>query len=199
MLASNPTDIDSNSVSSLDYWVRRATDKRSKSRGESHYVYQGVRLVVHPKRAAMIEQGDRVLWVGVDSGVYKGRGWFEKFLADIETAVSNVKSGGGETKEPSLGDKLRAEILLREAGTPTTPSLWWHFLRDDELELCLGCWMHRVGVMSLKYEITRNATLDFQPTNDEFELGARSCQSHVLWEVFKRLGNARSELAEVSS
>lgn len=195
MLSNNPTDIDAQSTG-LDHWVRRATD-RGSSRSECHYTYQGVQLVVHPKRAAMVRFEDRVIWVGLDKS-YTGRGWFDRFLSDIETAIEDIKSGGGEQTDPPFGDKIRQEIKDRADGTAGDPSEWWQFLDDDELPILLGCWMHKVGVMSMKYEISRNAKLDFQPTNDEFDLGARVTSPDILWATFNRLARARKKLAEVA-
>lgn len=182
MLANNPTNIDIEPTG-LDYWVRRATDK--SARGEKHYTYQGARLVVHPQRAAMISFEGHTIMVQDDDS-YKGRGWFDRFLSDIEDAVARIKAGEGDVPQPSAGDRIREEIKLRKAGEKPEPTEWWQYLNDEELPLLLGCWLFRSGVMSMKYEISRNAKLDFHPTNDEFNLGAQSTHHHVLWATFQR-------------
>lgn len=190
MLASRPTDIDSQPTG-LDYWVRRATNQGS---GESHFVYKGVDLVVHPKRAAQLTQEGRRVLV---EKTYKGRGWLDKFVSDIEEGVSTLQAGGGAEADKCLGDKIREEIEARSAGTQSTDPdrVWWQWLTDEELPILLGCWLHQTGIMSLRYEITKNPMLGFYTTNKEFEWGAQACQTRTLWTTLQRLAFARKQLA----
>lgn len=195
MLQNNPTDIDANMVSDLSYWVRRATSKREAG-GESHFTYKGAGLVIHPRRAAKLTRDQRTVFVDDDS--YTGRGWLDRFVGDIESAIATLEQGGGEEEEPPLGALLREEIARREAGVQPEglDRSWWQWLKDDELPLLLGSWLHRVGSVSLRYEITRKPLLGFYPTNEEFELGVRACQSDVLWVTLQRLSIERAQVAK---
>ena len=196
MLANQPTDIDSNVVSDLSYWVLRACDGRSRL--EYHYTYKGITLVVHPKRAARLSYENRSMFVGPTEDTpepYKGRGWRDRFVADIETAVTTLLEGGGGEKADTFGDAIRVEIALRKDGVQPEDADrdWWKWLQDDELPLFLGCWLHQAGIMSLQYNITRNSNLDFHPTHDEFELGVQVCQTRTLWVTFQKLCLTRKE------
>lgn len=195
MLASNPTNIDAQPTD-LEYWVRRATSKREADR-ESHFTYKGVSLVVHPKRAAeMVYDGRSV----VAEGPYQGRGWVGKFLGDIENGITTLLEGGGEEDGMCLGDRLRVEMGRRENGEPLPEPeerAWYQWLRDDELPILLGAWMHRVGVMGMRYDISRKPLLGFYPTNDEFHLGVQACSPSNLYVTLQRLAMARMEKAGV--
>lgn len=202
MLAGRPTNIDDNPVKNLDYWVRRACSQKGRHASEYHYLYQGIIVVVHPSRAARLElDGRRVTLIPEeDSKRYQGRGWLQRFVSDIEAAIQTLKDGGGDSIELTLGDKIRSEILRRNAGTPNEVPLedleLWQFLHDDELPVLLGAWMHRIGLMSCRYELTRQDVLSgFHPTNDEFDLGRLATSPSAMWTTLSKLATARRELA----
>lgn len=196
MLASNPMNIDSQPTD-LEYWVRRATSKREAG-GESHFTYKGVSLVVHPKRAAeMVYDGRSV----VVEGTYRGRGWVGRFVGDIESGITTLLEGGGEEDGNCLGDRLRAEMERRENGDPLPEPEerhWYQWLHDDELPILLGAWMHRAGIMGMRYTISRKPMLGFYPTNDEFHHGVQACSPSNLFVTLQRLATARMQTAGVA-
>lgn len=175
---SEPTDI---TADKLNYWLDRV------GRGwfgslESHFLLTGVLLVMDPHRRVLASyEGRQILVEGRN-----GRGWLAELEAAVVQAVAKLLVGEGEPLALSLGDVIRAEIERREAGGNAKPAserkAWIEWLEPDELPLALGAWMHDVGILSVRVHTTRNPSLAFQPSHDEWKGGvAASNARNVLW------------------
>jgi len=192
---SQALDIDKQPKLPLMHWVERCC-KNMKAHSESYFRYQGVDLVLHPRRAAMLKYDGRRLVVKHDQRRHKHRGWLQNLTGDIEKAVASIKAGGGEVPEPLLGDVIREETASRAEDNPPTREHWMGWLDDMELSFLLGAWLHVAGIVRARHEITRNAVIDFCPTNDEFNLSFQATSPRALFVVLRKLAEKRQKHAE---
>jgi len=185
-----PTDIDAQPTG-LDYWVNRCCGKSGDS--EWHFKYKATTLTVHPNRAALLILGDKQVMVEHDPKRYKGRGWLENLVADIEAAVAILQNGGGKSIPKCKGDFIRAEIARRASTGQRPPEereTWLEWAEVDELPLLMGAWMLSEGVLRVRYEVSRNALLDFHPTNEEFDMSRLVCAQN-MWTLLVRVIRSR--------
>lgn len=191
-----PTNIDEQPTD-LSYWVQRCCKNR-KSRSEYHLVYQGCTMTVHPARAALVQKDGREVFVS-QSPKYTGRGWLQNFVDDIETAVTTLNDGGGAEVKETFGDLARKEIARRESEGQRAEAErdhWIEWLKDDELPIALGAWLARVGIVEVHLDLSRKASVDFHPTNDEFEKVGAASSPNSMWGTLCRLALARGAPTE---
>ena len=117
-----------------------------------------------------------------------------RLVEDAEAAIGSLKAGGGVEPDPTYGDRIRAEIAMRKAGGRSetgSRTEWFQWLEDDELPLLMGAWLHHAHIVSGRYEITKQAVVDFHADNDEFELASMAMQPSNLRVTLNRLAVAR--------
>jgi hypothetical protein len=184
--------IEGGTTGTLEYWLRRADDKNRRA-CEYYCTYQGCDLVLHPHRAFLVKYEDREILVH-DPKRYKGRGWLKKYTEDCQAAVDCILTGGGTVPEKSWGDLMREDLKARMAGNRVAVedrTEWFQWLEEDELPLLLGTWMFSAGVVSGHREISRNPSLDFAPTHDEWEYASQAFTTRALMTTLTRLAIAR--------
>lgn len=191
-----PTNIDEQPTG-LDHWVHRCCTNR-KSSIEYHLIYKGCVLTVHPARGALVQKDGRELLVANPDGQkYKGRNWLPTLVGDIESAVQTVIAGGGATIPQTFGDKVREEIARRKTSGQRTAAdreHWIEWLTDDELPIAMGAWLARTGIVNVSFNVSRRPSVDFHPTNDEFEKAGSASDPGVMWSLLGRLAHARGAL-----
>ena len=187
-----PHAIDGSPANTLDYWLRRADDKARRA-CEYYCTYQGCELVLHPHRAFLVKYEGREILVH-NTKKYKGRGWLKKYTEDCQAAVDRILAGGGKIPAKSYGDLIREEMARREAGSlfePEDRTEWFQWLEDDELPILLGTWMFSGGILSGRREISKNPSIDFHPTHDEWEYAQRAFSTGGHQATLTRLAIAR--------
>lgn len=190
--ATDPVNVDTQPTD-ITYWVDRCCNNRGRDT-EYHLIYRDATLTVHPDRAALTALDGREVFVGHDPKRHKGRGWLGNLVTDIEEAINTLEDGGGKEPAAKLGDLIREEITQREAGNRTRApdrTHWIQWLDEDELPVLMGAWLHRIGMLHHKYELTRRPKLGFNITSDEFELGLAAIRAKTTWTLLQRLSANR--------
>lgn len=191
-----PTNVDEQPTD-LSYWVQRCCKNR-KSSSEYHLLYQGCTMIVHPARGALVQKDGREVFVS-QSPKYTGRGWLQNLVGDIEAAVTTLNDGGGVEIKETFGDLVRKEITRRKTEDRRVPEErehWVEWLNDDELPIVLGAWLARVGIVGVHLDLSRKASVDFHPTNDEFETVGSASSPSIMWGILCRLALARGAPSE---